>query len=232
VRSHARAPGSSWQARTLAKLEAVAGEIRSAGGAAETAEVDALDENAVDEHADAVAAEAGGIDISFNLITHPYAHGTPLAEMAVDDFMAPVETAARTTFLTARAAARHMIPRRSGVILAFGGPGDRSAPNRDYYLGGTQVAFDAIETIRRQLAVELGPHGIRIVTLATGGVPESLPEGPEGRDEIAKMIADQTLLGRAATLEDIGNAAVFAASDWARTMTAAIVNVSCGALID
>jgi 3-oxoacyl-[acyl-carrier protein] reductase len=232
VRSHARAPGSSWQARTLAKLEAVAGEIRSAGGAAETAEVDALDENAVDEHADAVAAEAGGIDISFNLITHPYAHGTPLAEMAVDDFMAPVETAARTTFLTARAAARHMIPRRSGVILAFGGPGDRSAPNRDYYLGGTQVAFDAIETIRRQLAVELGPHGIPIVTLATGGVPESLPEGPEGRDEIAKMIADQTLLGRAATLEDIGNAAVFAASDWARTMTAAIVNVSCGALID
>jgi 3-oxoacyl-[acyl-carrier protein] reductase len=218
--------------RTLAKLEAVAGEIRSAGGAAETAEVDALDENAVDEHADAVAAEAGGIDISFNLITHPYAHGTPLAEMAVDDFMAPVETAARTTFLTARAAARHMIPRRSGVILAFGGPGDRSAPNRDYYLGGTQVAFDAIETIRRQLAVELGPHGIRIVTLATGGVPESLPDGSEGRDEIAKMIADQTLLGRAATLEDIGHAAVFAASDWARTMTAAIVNVSCGALID
>ena len=61
-------------------------------------------------------------------------------------------TAARTTFLTARAAARHMIPRRSGVILAFGSPGDRSGPLRDYYLGGTQVAFDAIETIRRGIA--------------------------------------------------------------------------------
>jgi 3-oxoacyl-[acyl-carrier protein] reductase len=69
-----------------------------------------------------------------------------------------------------------MIPRRSGVILAFGGPGDRSGPMRDYYLGGTQVAFDAIETIRRQLAVELGPHGVRVVTLASGGVPESIPE--------------------------------------------------------
>src|ERR671914_2398276 len=99
--------------RTLATLEAVAAQIRSAGGAAETAEVDALDENAVDEHADAVAADAGGIDISFNLIAHPYTHGTPLAEMAVGDFMAPVETAARTTFMTARAAARHMIARRS-----------------------------------------------------------------------------------------------------------------------
>ena len=218
--------------RTSTTLDEVAQAIRASGGAAETAEVDALDEEAVDRHADAVAAEAGGIDISFNLITHPHTHGTPLAEMAVDDFLAPLETAARTTFLTARAAARHMIPRRSGVILAFGGPGDRSGPMRDYHLGGTQVAFDAIETIRRQLAVELGPHGIRVVTLASGGVPESLPEGFDGREEIVDMIERQTLLGRAATLEDVGNAAVFAASDWARSMTAAIVNVSCGALVD
>jgi 3-oxoacyl-[acyl-carrier protein] reductase len=218
--------------RTLATLEEVAEAIRATGGAAETAEVDALDEQAVDRHADAVAAEAGGIDISFNLITHPYTHGIPLAEVGVDDFMAPGETAARTTFLTARAAARHMIRQRSGVILAFGGPGDRSGPMRDYYLGGTQVAFDAIETIRRQLAVELGPHGVRVVTLASGGVPESLPEGFDGRQAIVELIERQTLLGRAATLEDVGNAAVFAASDWARSMTAAIVNVSCGALVD
>jgi 3-oxoacyl-[acyl-carrier protein] reductase len=218
--------------RTPARLEAVAEEIRSAGGTVEAAQVDALDERAVDQHADAVAADAGGIDISFNLIAHPYTHGIALAEMAVDDFLAPVQTAARTTFLTARAAARHMIPRRSGVILAFGGPGDRSGPMRDYYLGGTQVAFDAIETIRRQLAAELGPHGIRVVTLASGGVPESLPEGIEGRREIVEMIEGQTLLGRAATLEDVGNAAAFAASDWARSMTAAIINVSCGALVD
>jgi 3-oxoacyl-[acyl-carrier protein] reductase len=218
--------------RTRAALEDVAESIRAAGGVAETAEVDALDEEAVDRHADAVAAQAGGIDVSFNVITHPYTHGIPMAEMAVDDFMAPVQTAARTTFLTSRAAARHMIPRRSGVILAFGGPGDRSGPNREYYLGGTQVAFDAIETMRRQLSVELGPHGIRVVTLASGGIPESLPQGFEGRQEIAEMIEGQTLLGRAATLEDVGNAAVFAASDWARTLTAAIVNVSCGALID
>jgi 3-oxoacyl-[acyl-carrier protein] reductase len=218
--------------RTQATLDEVADEIRAAGGAAETAEVDALDEQAVDRHADAVAAGDGGIDISFNVIAHPYAHGTPLAEMDVDDFMAPVEVAARTTFLTARAAARHMIPRRSGVILAFGGPGDRSAPLRDYYLGGTQVAFDAIETMRRQLAVELGPHGIRFVTLETGGIPETIPEGIDGRDAIVKSLEDATLLGRGATLEDVGNAAAFAASDRARTMTAATLNVSCGALID
>jgi enoyl-[acyl-carrier-protein] reductase (NADH) len=63
-------------------------------------------------------------------------------------------------------------------------------------------------------------------------VPESIPAGVEGRAEIVDMIARQTLLGRPATLEDVGNAAAFAASDRARSMTAAIVNVSCGALID
>jgi len=218
--------------RTSTTLEEVAEAIRATGGAAETAEVDALDEEAVDRHADAVAAEAGGIDISFNLITHPHTHGTPLAEMAVDDFLAPLETAARTTFLTARAAARHMIPRRSGVILAFGGPGDRSGPMRDYYLGGTQVAFDAIETLRRQLAVELGEHGIRFVTLSTGGIPESIPETVEGREAIVELIEGQTMLRRAATLEDVGNAAAFAASDKARMMTAATLNISGGALVD
>jgi 3-oxoacyl-[acyl-carrier protein] reductase len=218
--------------RTEAKLKEVADDIRAAGGQAETAVVDALDEQAVDLHAEAVVAEGGSVDISFNLISHPYTHGVPFHEMDVDDFMAPVETAARTTFITARAAARHMIPRRSGVILTFGGPGDRSGPQRDYYLGGTQVAFDAIETMRRQLSVELGRHGIRFVTLASGGVPESLREGFEGRERIVELIEGQTLLGRAATLEDVGNAAVFAASDWARSVTAAIVNVSCGALID
>ena len=206
--------------RTAAKLDEVAEGIRSAGGAAETAQLDALDETAVDRHADAVAAEAGGIDISLNVITHPHSHGVPLAEMEVDDFMAPVEAVARTTFLTARAAIRHMLRQGSGVILAFGGAGDRSGPMGDHYLGGTQVAFDAIETIRRQLTVELGEHGVRVVTLASGGIPESLRDGFEGRQEIVELIEGQTMLKRAATLEDLGNAAAFAASDRARAMTA------------
>lgn len=218
--------------RTEATLIRVAEEIRAAGGAAETATVDALDERSVDRHADAIVEEAGSIDVSMNVITHPSKHGTPLAEMEVDDFMDSIDVAARTTFITARAAARHMIPRRSGVILAFGGPGDRSAPMRDYYLGGTQVAFDAIETMRRQFSVELGPHGVRFVTLESGGIPESLPESFEGRQEIVDLIEGMTLLGRAATLDEIGRVAAFAASDEARSMTAATVNVSAGALVD
>jgi 3-oxoacyl-[acyl-carrier protein] reductase len=216
--------------RTRAKLEEVAEQIRSAGGIAETAQVDALDGRAVDEHADAVAASAGGIDISFNLISHGDVHGTPMAEMDLEDYARPVVTAVSTTFLTSRVAARHMIKQGSGVILAFGGSGD---PICDYYIGGTQqVAFEAIEAMRRQLASELGPHGVRVVTLRTGGVPESIPEGVNGREAIIEGIEKETMLGRVATLEDVGNAAAFAASERARTMTAATVNISCGALVD
>jgi len=230
ARAFAREGASVFLAgRTRARLEEVAEKIRSAGGIAATAEVDALEEQAVDRHADTVAAAAGSIDVSFNLITHPFVHGTPMAEMELEDFIRPIVTGVRTTFLTSRAAARHMMRQGSGVILAFGGSGD---PMRDYYLGGTQVAFHAIESMRRQLSAELGAHGVRVVTLRTGGVPESLPEGFDGREAIVEGIEGLTMLGRAATLEDVGNVAAFVASDRARTMTAATVNISSGALVD
>jgi 3-oxoacyl-[acyl-carrier protein] reductase len=219
--------------RTLESLEEVVEEIRAAGGVAETAQVDALDETAVDQHADAVAARAGGIDISFNLISVGDVQGTPLAEMDLEDFERPVMTAVRTQFLTSRAAARHMIrQRRSGVILFFGGEGD---PLPDYYLGGFQVALSAIEFMRRQLASELGPHGIhgiRAVTLQTGGVPETIPESFDGREDITEGIVRLTMLKRAATLDDVGNVAAFAASDQASTMTAKALNITCGAIVD
>jgi 3-oxoacyl-[acyl-carrier protein] reductase len=215
--------------RTLDKLEKAAEAIRGQGGQAETAQLDALDEQAVDAHADGVARDAGSIDISFNLITHGDVQGTPLVDMTPADFARPVETAVRTMFLTARAAARHMIKQGSGVILVFGGEGD---PPRGYHLGGLQVAFHAMEAMRRQLSMELGQYGIRVVTLRTGGIPESMTGDFEGRDEIVGGIARSTMLNRAATLEDVGHVAAFVASDRARSMTAATANVSCGALID
>lgn len=215
--------------RTQATLDAVADDIRAAGGRAETAIVDATDERAVDAHADALVAEAGSLDISFNVITHPYTHGTPAVELSVEQFVAPLELAVRTAFITVRAASRHMIRQKSGAILAFGGSGD---PMRDYSIGGTQLAFDAVESMRKLFSCELGKHGVRFVTLKTGGVPASLSEDVPGRDEIIEGMAAMTMLGRVATLEDVGAAAAFAASDRARMVTAGVINISGGALID
>ncbi|HEU4948026.1 MAG TPA: SDR family oxidoreductase [Kribbella sp.] len=215
--------------RTLKSLDDVAERIRTAGGTAETAEVDALDEKAVDEHADAVAAAAGSIDISFNLIARGEVMGQPLVEMRLEDFERPIRTAVRTIFLTSRAAARHMIKQGSGVILAFGGYGD-PLPN----LGGFQVAFGAVESLRRSLACELGPHGIRVVTLQTAGVPEAIPADfpAKAREAITNDTVQRTMLNRAATLEDVGNVAAFAASDLARTITGTAINITAGAVVD
>jgi enoyl-[acyl-carrier-protein] reductase (NADH) len=63
-------------------------------------------------------------------------------------------------------------------------------------------------------------------------VPETLPEDVPDRDDIIAGIEQATLLNRTATLADVGSVAAFVASDRARTMTAATVNISCGALVD
>ena len=85
--------------RTIAPLDEVAEEIRSAGGVAETAQVDALDERAVDSYLDAVAQEAGGIDVSFNAIFNDDVQGKPLAEMPFEDFARPITKAMRNQSL-------------------------------------------------------------------------------------------------------------------------------------
>jgi NAD(P)-dependent dehydrogenase (short-subunit alcohol dehydrogenase family) len=103
--------------RTREKLDEVAKDITSAGGLAEIAVVDALDEQAVNEHVRAVASEAGSVDVSFNLITRGDVQGTPLVEMATDDLLRAVVTGLQSNFITARAAARRMIEQGSGVIL-------------------------------------------------------------------------------------------------------------------
>ena len=213
--------------RTKAKLDKVANEIVSNGGMATAVVIDALDEQAVDEFVDSMVEQTGHIDISFNLIGYGDVQ-KPLLEISLEDFMQPIMNAMRSHFLTARAAARHMIRRGSGVILAFGGGGPQTLPG----LGGFKVALDALEGLRRQWACELGQHGIRVVTLKTGGVPESIPDTFAGKNEIAAGIQKATLLNRAATLADVGNVAAFVASDQAHTMTATDVNISCGALVD
>jgi enoyl-[acyl-carrier-protein] reductase (NADH) len=73
---------------------------------------------------------------------------------------------------------------------------------------------------------------VRFVTLRTGGVPDTIPDVMDGGEKLAASLNEATMTGHAATLEDVGAVAAFVASDRARTMTAATVNVSAGALID
>ena len=222
--------------RTRATLDQVAEELSGSGGSVETAEVDALDQRAVDEHADAVAARAGGIDVSFNAISHGDVHGVPLLELSLEDFARPITVAVRAQFLTTRAAARHMTRQGSGVIMAITATTARPAHPE---IGGTGVTFDAIESQCRQWARELGPHGVRVVWLQTTGLPEALADGihpaygagpAEGmtRVELIAWMRRSTQLNRLTSLAELGDVAAFVASDHAAAMTATGVNLTCG----
>ena len=219
----------------------MAEEISAAGGVAETAQVDALDEEAVEKHANAVAEKAGGIDISFNAIMKADVQGKPLAEMPFDDFARPITKAMSNQFPTARAVARHMVKRGSGVILTITG-GDREAVPT---IGGTVVAWAAIEAQCRQWACELGPQGIRAVWRHATDLPEAIPDTGDTvadlgtsfgedtpREEVIAGMREETMLNRLPTLVELGNVAAFIASDRASAMTATLANITFGSFLD
>jgi NAD(P)-dependent dehydrogenase (short-subunit alcohol dehydrogenase family) len=176
---------------------------------------------------DSIIAVAGQIDVSVNVIGIGDVQ-QPLMEITLEDFLQPITNAMRTQFLTTKAAARHMIPRKRGVILQFGGGGPQTLPG----LGGFKIALDAMEGLRRQWSWELGEHGIRVVTIKTGGIAESIPMDLPERQHIIEQLLPTTLLKRLATLADVGNVAAFLASDLAQSITATEVNISCGAIVD
>jgi 3-oxoacyl-[acyl-carrier protein] reductase len=151
----------------------------------------------------------------------------PLLDIPVKDFAQAMSELVASQLITTKAAARHMVRQSSGVILFFGGADYVNRLDRQG-LGTVQVGMDAVEALRRQWACELGPLGVRVLTLLTGGITETFPDIPEVA-EAKQAIVDQTLLGRAATLAEVGQVAAFVASDRARAMTATQVDISCGA---
>jgi NAD(P)-dependent dehydrogenase (short-subunit alcohol dehydrogenase family) len=227
--------------RRLAPVEAVAKAVVATGGSAEAAAVDALDEQAVETHLQSVIDQAGRVDISFNAVGVPDAGilGVPLTELEVERFSGPIMSYATSYFLTARLAARRMIPNRSGVIMTV-----TSIPSRTGtpLQGGYPPAMAAKEALTRDLSAELAPHGIRVVGLRPNGIPEtgSLKEAYEARakalgstwEQWQEVLAGRTHPRRLMTLAELANVAVFLASDQASGMTGTTVNLTMGSLDD
>jgi len=227
--------------RKRAPVEAVASDIVAAGGFAETAEVDALDEQAVDEHLESVIAKAGRVDISFNAVGIPGTKflGVPLVELHVDQFSLPIITYATSYFLIARLAARRMVGNKSGVIMTATTQHSRIGIPLS---GGYGPAMAAEEALTRVLSAELAPQGIRVVGLRPQAIPETgtLKEAFEARaklsgmtwEQFQELLASKTHARRLMTLTEMTNVAVFMASDTASAMTGTTVNLTMGSLDD
>jgi len=237
ARAFAREAASVFLAgRTITTLDAVAEDIASAGGVAETAQVDAVDEQAIEKHLGEVVERAGSVDVSFNAISIQDVQLISLVEMSREDFMRPISTGMTTHFLTARAAARRMSTQGSGVILTFSASAVR-AFFPGVYVGGFGIACTAIETLTKQLAAEVGQDGIRVNCLRSEGIPESWEGASTGEwsappEEIEAFLKQRSLLGRVTTLADVGNAAAFMASDRAGATTGTVFNLTSGTVVD
>ena len=124
----------------------VAEDVVSAGGSAEAAEVDALDEQAVDRHLQSVIDQAGRVDISFNAVGIPDTRilGVPLVDLDAEQFSLPIMAYTTSYFLTARLAARHMIPNGSGVIMTVTALPARMGTRLNGGYGPAQAAKEAL----------------------------------------------------------------------------------------
>jgi len=227
--------------RRRAPVEAVANEIQSAGGSAEATEVDALDEQAVDKHLQSVIDQAGRVDISFNAVGIPNAKalGVPLVELNLEQFSLPITSYTTSYFLTARLAARRMVPNKSGVIMTVTALPGRTGTALNGGYGSAQAAKEALT---RDLSTELAPQGIRVVSLRPHGMPETktMKEVFELKASRAGMTWEQfqTFLAnwshprRVMMLEEVASMAAFVASDKASGMTGTTVNLTMGGVAD
>src|SRR5258707_11874037 len=208
--------------RKRAPVDGVAKEVVAAGGPAEAATIDALGGQAVDRHLQYVVDRAGRVDISFNAvgIANTKILGVPLIELDAGQFALPITTYTTSYFLTARLAARRMIPNKSGVIMTVTALHSRTGIP---LVGGYGPAMAAKEALTRDLSAELAPAGIRVVGLR----PQAMPETPTIKDAFEprakasgmtweqwqEFLASRTHSRRLMTLEEAANMAVLLASD-------------------
>jgi NAD(P)-dependent dehydrogenase (short-subunit alcohol dehydrogenase family) len=223
--------------RSRESLDGVARDIASA----EVAEVDALDEQAVAEHLQSVVDKAGRIDVSFNAVGLPDTEilGVPLLEIDAEQFSLPIKAYTTSYFLTARLAARHMVPNRSGVIMTVTALPARSGSRLN---GGYGTAHAGKEALTRDLSAELAPQGIRVVGLRPHGMPEtsSMREVYDLKadalgitwEQFQGYLASTTHPRRVMALAEVADVAVFMASDKASGMTGTTVNLTMGSLDD
>ena len=229
---------------TLAKLNTIANDITRDGGLIDIAQLDALNEPAVEKHLVDVIKNAGKVDISFNAIgiASKDAQHALLTELSVESFSLPIVMYTQSHFITAKAAARRMVKQGNGVIVMHTANISRvSAP----FGGGRPPAWAAMEALCRSLSVECGAHGVRAVCLCTTAIPETpviekafkdlydanVKDSGMGWEQFYAMLVSGTHRKQLTTLKELTDAAVFVASDDGSAITGSIFNLTAGMIV-
>jgi NAD(P)-dependent dehydrogenase (short-subunit alcohol dehydrogenase family) len=207
-------------ARSAAEIEAAAEAIRAAGGQAEALAVDVTDLGAFAEAID--EAEPFSIFVNNAGTNRP----KPFVDVTVEDYDAVFDLNVRAAFFAAQAVARRLLEAGQGgsIINMSSQMGHVGGAKRTIYCASKH----ALEGLTKAMAVELGPHGIRVNTLGPTFIetPMTKPffEDPAFRDSVLSKIK----LGRIGQVQDLTGAIVFLASDASALMTGSALIVDGG----
>jgi NAD(P)-dependent dehydrogenase (short-subunit alcohol dehydrogenase family) len=208
--------------RTATELEQAVAEIEANGARAHAIVCDVTDSQAVKK----VFAALEALDVLVNNAGSNIPE--PFIEVSEEHFDRLLGLNVRAAFLVAQAAARKMLasPNRYGraIINMSSQMGHVGAVNRSVYC----LTKHALEGLTKAMALELAPHGIRVVSIAPTFVETPLTKPWLDTPDFGQWVRDRIPSGQVGQVDDVAAAVVFAASPAAALVTGSSLLVDGG----
>jgi NAD(P)-dependent dehydrogenase (short-subunit alcohol dehydrogenase family) len=209
-------------ARTVKEIDQTAAEIESGGGRARAIGCDVTDSQAVKR----VFAGLAALDVLVN--NAGFNIPEPFVEVSEEHLDRLLALNVRAAFIVAQAAARKMLESTNrygrSVINMSSQMGHVGAVNRSVYC----LTKHALEGLTKAMALELAPHGIRVVSIAPTFVETPLTKPWLDTPDFGKWVRDRIPSGQVGQLDDVAAAVVFAASPAAALVTGSSLLVDGG----
>jgi NAD(P)-dependent dehydrogenase (short-subunit alcohol dehydrogenase family) len=188
-------------------------------------QMDVASKSSVDEGFAVVDRTWGRVDIAVtNAAIEPIVPFLELDEATWDRI---VDTNLKGTFLVAQAAARRMVRRRAGVIITLSSVNAEVARPESAAYAATK---GGVRQLTKAMAVALAPHGVRVNAIGPGTVVTGLTRHLLRDRKWRDAVFARTPMQRVADPREIGEVAVFLASDMSSYMTGSTVYVDGGRL--
>jgi len=230
-------------ARDLNKLQNIAAQLHQLGSVVHTASVNVLDSQSINNTVAQIAQDTGGLDLVINATSFIHNQGKEILELNLDEFVGGINPFLTAQFNISKAVVPFMGGDRGGTMISIVAPSARMAiPG---HLGHI-VGCAGIEAFIKALASELGPKNIRVLGVRSHAIVDAIQAGSYTRElfeskaqamglSIGQWLegaAQGTMLKRLPTLSQVAETVAFLASEHANSMTATVVNMTAGAIVD
>ncbi|MCD2198204.1 SDR family oxidoreductase [Actinomycetospora endophytica] len=206
--------------------QAVAQDVRDAGGAALVVQGDVTDPDDVTRLVDAVVGQWGRLDVLVHNAMTPFPV-TSFADLSWEQLSTKLDQEMRAAHLLTHAVLPGMIDRRDGRLVYLSTGLSRRPRTGMIALG---VAKAALDSFMRYVAAEVAPHGITANVIAPSTVEDTAVSGRLS-DELRAQLADATPMGRLARPEDVARTVAYFAGDDAEFTTGSWAPVNGGLIM-